>query len=307
MDARVAMFTSDTAASLLGEWDGDPPDCVVDAIDHVVTKVALLEACHARGLPVLCCAGAGGKADPSRLTVCSLGDSARDPLARALRHALRRRLGRAADELPVLFSTEPPRCGLLPVDPATAEALRTVPGFRVRAMPVLGTTPAAFGAAAAAWALCRLAGAPLAMAPPAFAAPEQVAQQLERLLDRERLRFGTDEGVRVDPCDVGYVMAELWKCRSARCAAPALPGAPRDNTHKAVYRSTQGLVLTRWDDARPAGVDNLVLLTFDEAEAHEKGGGAAAARVEEPAWAAAVDAALARASRDHLITTPPAG
>ena len=53
----------------------------------------------------------------------------------------------------------------LPAPPPSHAHLQVVPGFRVRTIPVLGTTPAIFGLAAASWALCQLAGAPYTPAP----------------------------------------------------------------------------------------------------------------------------------------------
>ena len=55
LDARVAMY-SDEAENLLLEGR---PDFVLDAIDNLDTKIALLAACKRRGIPVLCVAGAG--------------------------------------------------------------------------------------------------------------------------------------------------------------------------------------------------------------------------------------------------------
>jgi molybdopterin/thiamine biosynthesis adenylyltransferase len=281
--------------------DGQP-DCVLDCIDNIDTKVALLAACVRRGLRVLSVAGAGGKADPTRLHVADLADCARDPLARAVRQKLRRGHG-IKSGVPVLFSTETPRCGLVAADTAggtlTPADLQLLPGFRVRTIPVLGTTPAAFGCAAAAWTVCAIAGQPLHTLPHAPPQPEQVLQQLERLCEREHLRFGSEEGLMCDPPDVAYVVSELWACRSAR------HGLADDDdelkpTRRRTFRTTMNLVLTRWDAARPATVDNLVLLTFDEAEAHdETPGGVAAVRAAEPEFASRVDAVLARAARDH--------
>jgi len=56
-------------------------------------QVALLAACVRRGIPVLCCAGAGAKADPSRLRFCDVSESTADPLARSVRHKLRQQHG----------------------------------------------------------------------------------------------------------------------------------------------------------------------------------------------------------------------
>lgn len=49
-------------------------------------QVDLLAACKRRGIPVLCCAGAGAKADPTRLRLVDVAEAAADPLARAVRH-----------------------------------------------------------------------------------------------------------------------------------------------------------------------------------------------------------------------------
>lgn len=50
-----------------------------------VPQVALVAACHRRGLRVLSVAGAGAKADPTRLKFVDVSESSVDPLARALR------------------------------------------------------------------------------------------------------------------------------------------------------------------------------------------------------------------------------
>ena len=55
VDARVAMYSEEAEEVLL---EGRP-DFVLDAIDNINTKVALLAACKRRGIPVLCAAGAG--------------------------------------------------------------------------------------------------------------------------------------------------------------------------------------------------------------------------------------------------------
>ena len=50
------------------------------------TQVELLAACQKRGLAVLSSAGAGAKADPTRLRIVDVGEASADPLARAVRH-----------------------------------------------------------------------------------------------------------------------------------------------------------------------------------------------------------------------------
>lgn len=55
IEAVNAMYIEAAEEQLLG----GQPDFVLDAIDNIDTKVALLAACHRRGIPVLSSAGAG--------------------------------------------------------------------------------------------------------------------------------------------------------------------------------------------------------------------------------------------------------
>jgi tRNA A37 threonylcarbamoyladenosine dehydratase len=52
----------------------------------LLLQVALLAACKRRGVKVLCSAGAGAKADPTRLRIVDVSESSIDPLARSVRH-----------------------------------------------------------------------------------------------------------------------------------------------------------------------------------------------------------------------------
>jgi tRNA A37 threonylcarbamoyladenosine dehydratase len=81
VEALNVMCTADNVGELLS----GNPDFVLDAIDNIDTKVALLAAAKERGIPVLCVAGAGAKADPTRLRVVDVSESSIDPLARAVR------------------------------------------------------------------------------------------------------------------------------------------------------------------------------------------------------------------------------
>lgn len=59
------------------------------------------------------CGGAGAKADPTRIRIADISESNVDPLARAVRVRLRRDHNISAG-LPVVLSTERPRCALVP-------------------------------------------------------------------------------------------------------------------------------------------------------------------------------------------------
>jgi hypothetical protein len=60
----------------------------------------------------------------------------------------------------------------------------------VSTIPVLGTTPAAFGQTAAGWMLCELAGAPFMTEPAVQPREEAVAAALAELREREEARWG---------------------------------------------------------------------------------------------------------------------
>jgi hypothetical protein len=59
-----------------------------------------------------------------------------------------------------------------------------------------------------------------------------------------------------------YIVKELWRGRSAR-------DQNLKDTGRKMWRSVNELMLVRWDKSKPAGVSNLILLKFNEADAHE--------------------------------------
>ncbi|MBF0099211.1 MAG: tRNA threonylcarbamoyladenosine dehydratase [Magnetococcales bacterium] len=83
------------------------PDWVLDAIDSLNCKVALLLAAQQRGLHIASSMGAGGRLDPTQITVSDLLDTEHCPLARAVRIRWRRRGGKRG--IQAVWSTEIPR------------------------------------------------------------------------------------------------------------------------------------------------------------------------------------------------------
>lgn len=65
-------------------------DCVVDAIDQVRPKAALIAHCRAANVPVITTGAAGGKSDPAQIRIDDLSRTTQDPLAAKLRSTLRR-------------------------------------------------------------------------------------------------------------------------------------------------------------------------------------------------------------------------
>lgn len=79
-------------------------DFLIDAIDSVPGKLALIRFAHEHNIPMVSCMGAGNRLDPERFCIRDLFDTEGDPLARKMRHEVRK-LGVTA--LPVVYSTEP--------------------------------------------------------------------------------------------------------------------------------------------------------------------------------------------------------
>ncbi|MDP1735646.1 MAG: tRNA threonylcarbamoyladenosine dehydratase [Sulfuritalea sp.] len=74
-----------------------PCDAVIDAIDHVRAKAALIAHCRRAGIRVVTTGGAGGRTDPTRVEVIDLSRTTQDALASKVRAQLRKDYGFARD------------------------------------------------------------------------------------------------------------------------------------------------------------------------------------------------------------------
>ncbi|KAL3369150.1 hypothetical protein AABB24_009787 [Solanum stoloniferum] len=262
IDAKVILYDSSSEEEILSGH----PDFVLDCIDNIDTKVALLAACVRRGLKVLSATGAGARADPTRIRVADLRESTNDPLSRAVRHRLRKDHG-IDGGIPVVFSLEKPKAKLLPFKGPSGEEenpsdYQIVPGFRVRIIPVLGTIPAIFGQVMASYVATQLAGLQVHMEPVVNFDTDHYEILHQRLIEHEELLYGTSMQVEVDVEEVVYIAKELWHGRSARDLSIKDVG-------RAMWRSVNELMLVRWDKTKSASVSNLILLRFKEADEHE--------------------------------------
>ena len=86
-------------------------DYVVDAIDTLSPKLALILAALERGLPLVSSMGAGAKTDPTQLEIADISKTHHCPLA----HMLRKRLHKAGVRrgFQAVFSPEPAREGAM--------------------------------------------------------------------------------------------------------------------------------------------------------------------------------------------------
>lgn len=165
-DLRLEKFDENSAERLLAPWatGGQKPDFVVDAIDNIDTKVALLKYCHDHKIEVISAMGAGCKSDPTRIIIGDISASTDDGLSRATRRRLK--LQGVTHGIAAVYSTERTSEGkaqLLPLSDeefqkGTVGDLGPLPDFRVRILPVLGTMPAIFGLTVANHVILKITG-----------------------------------------------------------------------------------------------------------------------------------------------------
>jgi tRNA A37 threonylcarbamoyladenosine dehydratase len=89
-------------------------DYVIDAIDSVKAKTALIAYCRARKIPLITIGGAGGQIDPTRIEVRDLCRTEQEPLLAKVRKRLRAEYGfprgtKNKFGIDAVFSTEPLR------------------------------------------------------------------------------------------------------------------------------------------------------------------------------------------------------
>lgn len=97
------------------DFDWPSFDAVIDAVDTVTAKVALIQQAKAANCIVLSCMGMGNKIDPSRIQLADIKDSKICPLARIMRHELKKR---NIEDVTVVYSDEPVR---VPIDAIHSE------------------------------------------------------------------------------------------------------------------------------------------------------------------------------------------
>lgn len=89
-------------------------DYVVDAIDSVKAKAALIAWCRDHAMPLVVVGGAGGQIDPTRVEIRDLARTEQEPLLKKVRKILRAQYGFARGEkqkyhVDAVFSMEPLR------------------------------------------------------------------------------------------------------------------------------------------------------------------------------------------------------
>ena len=141
---REEYLTPESVDALL---DAAPYAYVIDAIDTIQPKVALLAACIRRRQPVIASMGAGAKTDITAIQYADIWQTYHCGLSKSVRNGLTR-AGLRGRKLPVVFCAQQ----------ADRAALLTVEGERNK-KTTAGTVsfmPATFGNYLAAWVLNHL-------------------------------------------------------------------------------------------------------------------------------------------------------
>jgi tRNA A37 threonylcarbamoyladenosine dehydratase len=157
----------DNLGRLIGAHDFD---YVVDAIDSVKAKAALVAYCRAHEIALITIGGAGGQLDPTRIAVRDLARTEQEPLLKKVRKLLRLHYGFPRGEknkfhVDAVFSMEPLR---YPEDDAAcsldADERNGVTGLNCAGFGSSMVVTASFGMVAAGHVLRKLADAAAAPA-----------------------------------------------------------------------------------------------------------------------------------------------
>ena len=136
-------------------------DYVVDAIDSVKAKAALIAYCRDQQLPLVTIGGAGGQLDPTKIEVRDLARTEQEPLLKKVRKLLRAQYGFSRGEkqkyhIDAVFSMEPLR---YPEEGDACEIGSSVTGLNCAGFGSSMVVTASFGMIAAGHILRRMAEA----------------------------------------------------------------------------------------------------------------------------------------------------
>jgi tRNA A37 threonylcarbamoyladenosine dehydratase len=160
-DCRVNLvedfIAPDNLATMIG---GKGFDYVIDAIDSVRSKAALIAYCRDHGLPVITIGSAGGKTDAARIEVRDISKTEQEPLLKMVRKRLRTDYGfprsiKTKFNVDAVFSMEPVA---MPETEASCE-IEGITGLNCAGFGSSMVVTATFGMIAAGHVLNKLAAA----------------------------------------------------------------------------------------------------------------------------------------------------
>ena len=111
-ECEVQVIDDFISAENLAEYLNRDYDYVIDAIDNVKTKAALIAYCKRNKIKVITIGGAGGQTDPSQIRIADLSKTVQDPLLAKVRSVLRKNYNFSQNPkrkfgIDCVFSTQP--------------------------------------------------------------------------------------------------------------------------------------------------------------------------------------------------------
>jgi tRNA A37 threonylcarbamoyladenosine dehydratase len=167
---RIALINPDCRVNLVEDFiapdnldtmiGGKGYDYVIDAIDSVRSKAALIAYCRDHGLPVITIGSAGGKTDAARIEVRDISKTEQEPLLKMVRKRLRTDYGfprsiKTKFNVDAVFSMEPVA---MPETEASCE-IEGITGLNCAGFGSSMVVTATFGMIAAGHVLNKLAAA----------------------------------------------------------------------------------------------------------------------------------------------------
>ena len=134
-----------------------PFDFVIDAIDSVRDKTALIAYCREKAIPLLTVGSAGGQMDPTKIDICDLSRTQQEPLLAKVRKRLRSQYGFTRNPknkfgIDAVYSLEPVKYP----ESANPDSGTEIPGLNPAGFGTTMAVTAGFGLAAASYVLRRI-------------------------------------------------------------------------------------------------------------------------------------------------------
>lgn len=166
--------------------EGRGYDYVVDAIDSVKAKAALIAYCRDRAIPMITIGSAGGQVDPTRIDIRDLSKTEQEPLLKMVRKRLRSQYGfprslKTKFNIDAVFSMEPLT---FPVEGESCEldeGATPVTGLNCAGFGSSMVVTASFGMVAAAHLLRKLAAQAQAEVGPKDASMKDASVHLDKV------------------------------------------------------------------------------------------------------------------------------
>ncbi len=105
-DCIVIDFNKRVTKDNVAEFFNEKPDFVIDAIDSLFDKVALIKYCKANNIKIVSALGAGNRSGIPHFEICDIYKTQNDGLARKLRKLLK---DEGVLDLPVVYTKDTPQ------------------------------------------------------------------------------------------------------------------------------------------------------------------------------------------------------